>query len=112
MRLTETARASACPVRRSPVGCGEGFIAGTQLTPGGPWHIRVGDELRAKIVPDVPSAWVGLREAARALGVARQTVLDRVRRSELRAVQVKRGQRSGLSIEIGAAHGQSGRLFG
>jgi hypothetical protein len=26
----------------------QGFIAGTQLTPGGPWHIRVDDELRAK----------------------------------------------------------------
>ena len=54
----------------------------------------------------------GTQEAARALGVARQTVLDRVRRGELRAVHVKRGQRSGLAIEIGAAHDQCGRLFG
>jgi DNA invertase Pin-like site-specific DNA recombinase len=90
----------------------EGFIAGTQLTPGGPWHIRVDDQLRAKIVPDVPPGWVGLNEAAHALGVARQTVLDRVSRGELRAVHVKRGQRSGLAIEIGAAHDQCGRLFG
>ena len=90
----------------------EGIIAGTQVTPGGPWHIRVDDELRAKIVPDVPSGWVGLNEAARALGVARQTVLDRVRRGELRAVHVKRGQRSGLAIDVGAPHDQSGRLFG
>lgn len=55
---------------------------------------------------------MGLNEAGRALGVARQTVLDRVRRGELRAVHVKRGQRSGLAIDVGAPHDQSGRLFG
>jgi DNA invertase Pin-like site-specific DNA recombinase len=89
----------------------QGFIAGTQLTPGGPWHLRVDDELRAKIVPDVPAGWVGLKEAARALGVARQTVLDRIRRGELRAVHVKRGRRSGLAIEIATTQDQCATLF-
>jgi hypothetical protein len=89
----------------------QGFIAGTQITPGGPWHIRVDDELRAKIVPDVPAGWVALKQAARALGVARQTVLDRVKRGELRAVHVKRGQRSGLAIEIPTGHEQRATLF-
>jgi len=50
----------------------QGFIAGTQLTPGGPWHIRVDDDLRAKIAPDVPAGWLGLKQAAHALGIARQ----------------------------------------
>ena len=87
-----------------------GFITGTQLTPGGPSHLRVDAELRAKIVPDLPPGWVGLKEAAQALGVARQTVLDRVRRGELRALEVTRGRRRGLAIEVGTDQ-QPGQLF-
>jgi hypothetical protein len=82
-----------------------------QLTPGGPWHIRVDDELRAKIVPEIPPGWVGLTEAAAMLGVARQTVLDRVKRGELCAIPVSRGRRSGLAIEIPDAEQRVGRLF-
>ena len=90
----------------------QGFIAGTQLTPGGPWHIRVDDQLRATIVPEIPPGWVTLKQAATILGVARQTVLDRVKRGELQAVHVKRGQRSGLAIDIGSTqHAQRDRLF-
>jgi DNA invertase Pin-like site-specific DNA recombinase len=88
----------------------DGFIAGFQLTPGGPWHIRVDAELRAKIVPELPSGWVRLNEAAQILGVARQTVLDRVSRGELQAIHVNRGRRSGLAIEIPNAE-QCARLF-
>ena len=89
----------------------EGFITGTQLTPGGPWHLRVDAELRAKIVPQVPPGWVGLNQAAQDLGIARQTVLDRVRRGELRAVEITRGRRRGLAIEIGSAEHRPGQLF-
>ena len=85
----------------------EGFITGTQVVPGGPWHIRIDDALRAKIVPKVPDGWVGLDQAAKALEVARQTVLDRIRRGELRAVHVNRGRRKGLAIEITRAAGGS-----
>jgi DNA invertase Pin-like site-specific DNA recombinase len=78
-----------------------GFITGEQRGgPSGPWRIRVDHELRAKIAPEVPTGWVGLDEAARRLGVARQTVLDRVQRGELNAVHVNRGQRKGLAIDI------------
>ena len=77
-----------------------GFIAGEQLTPGGPWHLRITDELRRRIVPEVPDGWVSLDEAARRLGVARQTVLHKVQRGELRAVHVNRGRRKGLRIEV------------
>ena len=49
-----------------------------------------------------PPGFLGLAEAANALGVARQTVLDRVRRGELNAVHVNRGRRKGLAIEIPA----------
>jgi hypothetical protein len=89
----------------------DGFLAGFQLTPAGPWHVRVDERLRARIVPDLPAGWVGLEEAAVALGVARQTVLDRVKRGELQAVHVNRGRRSGLAIELPGASQQSARLF-
>ncbi|HEV8626755.1 MAG TPA: hypothetical protein VG034_20100 [Acidimicrobiia bacterium] len=78
----------------------DGFIIGTQLTPQGPWHLRVDDELRAKIVPDVPEGWLSLQAAAKALGVARQTVLHKVQRGELQAVHVHQGRRRGLRIKV------------
>jgi len=78
----------------------EGFIVGEQLTPGGPWHLRIDDAVRARIVPEVPKGWLGLDEAANALGVARQTVLHRVQRGELQAVHVNRRKRKGLRIQV------------
>ncbi len=77
-----------------------GFIEGEQLTPGGPWHLRITDELRRRVVPDVPEGWLPLDQAAKALGVARQTVLHRVQRGELEAVHVNRGKRKGLRIKV------------
>ncbi len=84
----------------------EGFIAGEQDVAGGPWRIRIDDEMRAKVVGQAPPHWVALDEAAATLGIARQTVLDRVRRGELRAVYVNRGRRKGLAIEVTAKLGQ------
>ena len=81
----------------------DGFVDGEQLTPGGPWHIRITDELRRRVVPDVPDGWVGLDQAAKVLGVARQTVLHKVQRGELEAVHVNRGRRKGLRINVNAA---------
>jgi DNA invertase Pin-like site-specific DNA recombinase len=80
-----------------------GFITGEQLTPGAPWHIRVTEELRRRIVPEVPEGWVRLDEAARRLGVARQTVLNKVQRGELQAVHVNQGRRKGLRINVNPA---------
>ena len=99
MSLTEAQRELGVADRTLYRWLRDGFIAGFQLTPGGPWHIRVDDELRAKIVPELPRGWVRLKEAAAMLGVARQTVLDRIKRGELRAIHVSRGRRSGLAIE-------------
>jgi len=81
----------------------DGFIEGEQLTPAGPWQIRITDELRRRIVPEVPEGWVGLDEAARTLGLARQTVLYKVQRGQLEAVHVNRGKRKGLRINVTAA---------
>ena len=76
----------------------DGFIVGEQVAPGAPWRIKVDAALRSSIASDVPDGWVGLDEAAKALGVARQTVLDRIRRGELDAVHVNRGRRKGLML--------------
>ena len=68
--------------------------------PGGALASRITDELRQRIVPDVPDGWLPLDQAARALGVARQTVLHKVQRGELAAVHVNRGKRKGLRIQV------------
>jgi len=46
---------------------------------------------------------VPLAEAAKLLGVARQTVLHKVQRGELRATQVTQGRRKGLRIQVPGA---------
>jgi DNA invertase Pin-like site-specific DNA recombinase len=85
-----------------------GFIDGEQLAAGGPWRLRITDDLRRRIVPEVPDGWLPLDQAAKALGVARQTVLHKVQRGELEAVHVNRGKRKGLRIKV---FGDSPGLF-
>jgi DNA invertase Pin-like site-specific DNA recombinase len=82
-----------------------GFIRGEQDTPGAPWRIRVNDELRALFVEQAPAGFVPIVDAMRALGVSRQTVLQRVKRGELEAIHVRCGRRKGLRIRVPAADG-------
>ena len=77
----------------------EGIIIGEQLTPGAPWRIRMTDELRSRFVEQAPDGYVGMQEATARLGVSRQTVLQRVKRGELKAVHVRCGRRKGLRIQ-------------
>ena len=77
----------------------DGFIAGEQDTPGAPWRIRLSDDLRALFVDDAPEGWLAMLEATLAHGVSRQTLLQRVKRGELKAVHVRTGRRKGLRIE-------------
>jgi DNA invertase Pin-like site-specific DNA recombinase/uncharacterized protein YndB with AHSA1/START domain len=79
---------------------GDGFVAGEQLTPGAPWRIRITDELRNMLVDQAPEGWVPVQYATQALGVSRQTVLQRVKRGELQAVLTRTGRRKGLRIEL------------
>jgi predicted site-specific integrase-resolvase len=81
----------------------EGLLPGEQVTPHAPWRIRLSDDVRRRFVPDVPDGFVPLKEAAKRLGVARQTVLHQVQRGERRAIEVTQGRRSGLRIEVPAA---------
>ena len=78
----------------------DGFITGEQDAPGGPWRIRLTSELRAKVTGQAPEGWLPLGQAAAALGLARQTVLQKVQRGELAAVHVSHGRRSGLRIQV------------
>jgi predicted DNA-binding transcriptional regulator AlpA len=77
----------------------DGFIAGEQVTPGAPWQIRITDELRARIVAEAPPDYLPMLETTIKLGVSRQTVLQRVKRGELRAMLVTQGRRKGLRIK-------------
>ena len=78
----------------------DGFVAGEQITPGAPWRIRLTEELRGMLTDNTPDGWVPLGYATQALGVSRQTVLQKVKRGELRAVLTRTGRRKGLRIEI------------
>jgi DNA invertase Pin-like site-specific DNA recombinase len=81
-----------------------GIIVGEQLTPGAPWRIRMTDELRARFVEEAPPGYLPMLKARLHLGVSRQTVLQRVKRGELAAVHVRRGQRKGLRIKVVTDH--------
>jgi DNA invertase Pin-like site-specific DNA recombinase len=79
---------------------GDGFIAGEQVTPGAPWRIRLTEQLRALFVDNAPDGWLPMLEATLALGVSRQTIMQRVKRGELQAVHVRTGRRKGLRINV------------
>jgi DNA invertase Pin-like site-specific DNA recombinase/predicted DNA-binding transcriptional regulator AlpA len=78
----------------------DGIIAGEQITPGAPWRIRLTDELKARFNAEPGEGYLPMREAIKALGVSRQTVLQRVKRGELEAVHVTRGRQKGLRIKV------------
>jgi len=84
----------------------DGFIAGEQITPGAPWRIRLTDELKARFNAEAAAGFLPMREAIRALGVSRQTVLQRVKRGELEAVHVTRGRQKGVRIKVIARQGE------
>ena len=78
----------------------DGFIPAEQVIPGAPWRVRLTPELRALFVEEAPPGYVPMREALRALGVSRQTVLQWVKRGKLEAVMICRGKRKGLRIKV------------
>ena len=91
-----------CTSPRGPStdGYATGFIVDEQLTPGAPWRIRLSDGLKARFNAEAAEGFLPMREAIRALGVSRQTVLQRVKRGELEAVHVTRGRQKGLRIKV------------
>jgi transposase len=88
---------SAATIRRW---LNDGLLPGDQVTPHAPWRIRLSEEVRRRFVPDVADGYLPLNEAAKLLGLARQTVLHQVQRGQRRAIQVTQGRRKGLRIEV------------
>jgi DNA invertase Pin-like site-specific DNA recombinase len=78
----------------------EGFIAGEQIIPGAPWHIRIDQALRDKVKPQAPDGWLPVDQAAKALGLSRTTVFQKVRDGQLPAIHVSNGQRQSLRIQV------------
>ena len=78
----------------------EGLLPAEQTAPHAPWRIRLSEEIRQRFVPEVPDGYVRLDDAARQLGVARQTVLNQVRAGARKAIQVTQGKRRGLRIQL------------
>ena len=78
----------------------DGFVGGEQVTPGAPWRIRMTEELKQLIVPEVPPGYVTVFQAMGILGVSRQTIMQRVKRGELSVVHVSRGKQKGLRIRV------------
>jgi release factor H-coupled RctB family protein len=60
----------------------------------------LGAEPTEPIVDHAPDGWVVMQDATKLLGMTRQTVLQRVKRGELRAVHVRAGRRKGLRINV------------
>jgi excisionase family DNA binding protein len=80
----------------------DGLVPAEQLTPGAPWHIRMTDHIRALVAQDAPDGWVPVQVATRALGISRPTLMQRVKRGELRAVHIQAGRKKSLRIELPA----------
>lgn len=78
----------------------DGFLEARQVMPQAPWRIQITDDVRRRVVPDAPAGWLGLADAAKALGRSKQTILHWVQSGRLQAVQVTSGKRKGLRIEL------------
>jgi len=65
-----------------------------------PWRVGVTDDVRRRVVADAPAGWLGLTDAAKAIGRSKQTILHWVQSGRLRSVQVTSGKRKGLRIEL------------
>ncbi len=78
----------------------EGFITGEQIVPAAPWHIRIDQALRDKIQSQAPDGWLPVDQAAKALGLSRTTVFQKVRDGQLPAIHVNNGQRRSLRIQV------------
>ena len=78
----------------------EGIIAGEQLTPGAPWRIRLTDDLRTLVAEEAPEGYLTVYQTMRLLRISRQTVWQRVKRGEIKAIHVARGRKKGLRLKV------------
>jgi excisionase family DNA binding protein len=78
-----------------------GFIKGEQVTTGAPWEILLTDEeIKQLTAQDAPQGWLSVSEAARELGISKQTVLNWVQSKKLDYIYVTKGKKKGLRVNI------------
>jgi Recombinase/Helix-turn-helix domain/Resolvase, N terminal domain len=78
-----------------------GLLRGKQAAAGAPWRIALDEETCHRLAGrDAPEGWVGLEEAARRLGVCKQSVANWVNAGKLQAVRVALGRRWGWRIRV------------
>src|SRR6266446_309859 len=75
-------------------------VGGEQLTPGAPWRFRLTDDLRARVAEEAPDDFLTMYQTMRLLGVSRQTVWQRVKRGEIKALHVRRGRKKGFRLNV------------
>ena len=63
-------------------------------------RIRIDQALRDKIRSQAPDGWLPAGQAAKALGLSRTTVFQKVRDGQLPAIHVNNGQRRSLRIQV------------
>jgi DNA invertase Pin-like site-specific DNA recombinase len=90
-----------------------GYIRGEQVTMGAPWEIILTDEEIGRLTAqETPSGWVALNQAAKELGVSKQTVLSWIKAKKLEYIYVSKGRKKGLRINTkSAACGKQATLF-
>ena len=79
----------------------ERFITGEQIVPAAPWRIHIDQALRDKIQSQAPDGWLPVDQAAKALGLSRATVFQKVRDGQLPG----RGADQGVVHKTLAQHG-------
>lgn len=78
-----------------------GFIKGKQITKGAPWEINLtDDDIKRLSAKDIPEGWLPLSQAAKELGVSKQTVLNWVKSSKLQYIYITKGKKKGLRINV------------
>lgn len=81
-----------------------GFIKGQQFTQGAPWEIFLTEEdINRLTAHDAPEGWLSLKQAAKELGVTKQTVLNWVKLKKLQYIYVTKGKKKGLRINTNSS---------
>jgi hypothetical protein len=78
----------------------DGFFVGEQVSPRAPWMIKACTLSELKTARKAPKGWVPPKEAVKALGVTRETVLHLARTGKVESMMVGTGRKRGLRINV------------
>jgi DNA invertase Pin-like site-specific DNA recombinase len=77
----------------------DGFLVGEQVSPRAPWQIKEASLKELKTARKAPKGWMPLKEAAKAAGVTRETVLHLARTGQVATIMVGTGRKRGLRFD-------------